>query len=89
MTKFKSGGNKIGFNPSGVNDCVPNPSGPPKTKFSGRGSVPGGKLKRYPGAVANTSGGNSRLSKSSHGDGDGSGVNFSTTGGNAFGRGRK
>lgn len=87
MTRFK--GLKTGFNKTGSNDCVPNPSGPPATKFMGRGGLPEGQLKHYPGAVADTSTGNRRLSKSNHGDGGGSGTNFSTTGGNAFGRGRK
>lgn len=87
MTTFK--GKKTGFNPKGSNDCCPNPMGAPKTKFGGRPAVPAGPLKRYPGAVADTSSGNRRLAKSAHGDGGGSGTSFSTTGGNAFGRGRK
>lgn len=87
MTTFK--GFKTGFNKTGSNDCVPNEMGPPETKFSGRPAVPAGPLKRYPGAVANAGVGNRRLAKSTHGDGGGSGTNFSTTGGNAFGRGRK
>lgn len=87
MTKFK--GLKTGFNPKGSNDCVPNEMGPPKTKFAGRPAVPAGPLKRYPGAVADAGMGNRRLAKTSHGDGEGSGTNFSTTDGNAFGRGRK
>jgi hypothetical protein len=86
-TKFC--GHKTGFNPSGSNMTAPNESGPPKTKFSGRGAVPGGALKRYPGGVANISDGNRRMAKSDHGDGGGSGTRFNTTGGNAFGRGRK
>jgi hypothetical protein len=86
MTSFK--GMKTGFNPSGSNDCCPNMSGPPATKFGGRPAVPAGPLKRYPGAVADISGGNRRLSKSAHGDGGGSGTSFSTT--TAFGgKGRK
>lgn len=87
MTAFK--GKKTGFNPTGNNACVPNEMGPPKTKFGGRPAVPAGPLKRYPGAVADTGTGNRRLAKSAHGDGGGSGTSFSTTGGNAFGRGRK
>lgn len=87
MTRFT--GKKTGFNSTGSNECCPNMSGPPKTKFMGRGGVPEGRLKHYPGAVADVSGGNRRLSKSNHGDGGGSGTSFSTTGGNAFGRGRK
>lgn len=75
MTMFK--GKKTGFNPSGSNECCPNEMGPPTTKFAGRGSMPEGPLKRYPGAVANTSGGNRRLAKSNHGDGGGSGTRFS------------
>lgn len=85
MTKFK--GHKTGFNPSGNNTCVPNEMGPPKTKFSGRPAVPAGPLKRFPGAVAEAGMGNRRLAKTKHGDGMGSGTNFSTT--TAFGRGRK
>lgn len=87
MTTFK--GHKTGFNPKGSNDCVPNPSGPPATKFGGRPAVPAGPLKRYPGGVASIDDGNRRLAKSKVGDGGGSGTSFSTTGGNAFGRGRK
>lgn len=70
MTNFK--GHKTGFNPSGSNDCSPNPSGPPATKFGGRGAVPEGQLNPYPGGVANISDGNRRLAKSNHGDGGGS-----------------
>ena len=86
-TRFK--GHKTGFNKSGNNDCDPNKLGPPTTKFGGRHAVPAGPLKRYPGAAADISSGNRRLSKSNHGDGGGSGTGFSTTGGNAFGRGSK
>ena len=85
MTKFT--GHKTGFNPGGSNDTVPNPMGPPTTKFMGRGGVPEGELKRYPGATADIEGGNRRLAKSNHGDGGGSGTNFSTA--TAFGKGRK
>ena len=74
-TRFR--GLKTGFNKTGSNDCVPNEMGPPATKFGGRPAVPAGPLKRYPGAVANTSGGNRRLAKSDHGEGDGSGTRFS------------
>lgn len=84
-TKYK--GHKSGFNKSGSNDVTPNMSGPPTTKFMGRGGMPEGPLKRYPGSVAETSNGNRRLAKSDHGDGAGSGTRFSTTGGNGFGRG--
>lgn len=83
-------GHRTGFNPSGKpNDATPNPMGPPTTKFGGRPAVPAGPLKRYPGPVADIGGSNRRAAKSAHGDGGGSGTNFSTTGGNAFGRGRK
>ena len=75
MTTFK--GMKTGFNKTGSNECCPNFMGPPDTKFTGRGGVPEGPLKRYPGAVAETSGGNRRLAKSNHGDGGGSGTRFS------------
>lgn len=75
MTTFK--GFKTGFNKTGSNDCSPNPSGPPVTKFTGRGAVPAGQLKHYPGAAAETSNGNRRLSKSGVGDGGGSSTRFS------------
>lgn len=87
MSTFK--GHKTGFNPKGNNACVPNAGGPPATKFGGRPATPAGQLKRYPGATADIDNGNRRLAKSNHGDGGGSGTSFSTTGGNAFGRGRK
>ena len=86
-TKFR--GHKTGFNPKGSNDCTPNTSGPPATKFGGRPAVPKGPLKRYPGGAAEISDGNRRLAKSSVGDGGGSGTSFKTTGGNAFGRGKR
>jgi len=70
-------GLKTGFNKTGSNECVPNEMGTPDTKFTGRGGVPEGPLKRYPGAVANTSGGNRRLAKSNHGEGAGSGTRYS------------
>lgn len=90
MTTFK--GHKTGFNPSGSNDTTPNDMGPPTTKFGGRPAVPAGPLKRYPGAVADTSNGNRRLSKSGHGDGGGSGTRFRTDtafGGNSARKGQK
>lgn len=86
-TKYK--GHKTGFNKSGSNDVTPNFMGSPATKFTGRGGVPEGPLKHYPGAVAEISNGNRRLSKSNHGDGGGSSTRFSTTGGNGFGRGKR
>ena len=61
--------------------------GPPTTKFMGRGGLPEGGLKRYPGAVADIGMGNRRMAKSVHGDGDGSGTRFSGT--TAFDRGSK
>ena len=85
MTTFR--GLKTGFNPTGKNSCVPNPMGPPTTKFIGRGGLPEGGLKRYPGAVADIGMGNRRMAKSVHGDGDGSGTRFSGT--TAFDRGSK
>ena len=85
MTTFK--GTKTGFNRTGSNECVPNEMGPPATKFTGRGGLPEGPLKRYPGAVADTSMGNRRLAKAAHGDGDGSGTRF--MGNTAFDRGRR
>lgn len=81
MTTFK--GHKTGFNPTGSNECSPNEMGPPKTKFCGRGALPDGPLKRYPGAVADIDGGNRRLSKANHGDGGGSGTSFKSN--TAFG----
>lgn len=87
MTTFK--GHKTGFKPGKSNTCAPNESGPPKTKFTGRGAVPAGQLKRYPGGAASISDGNRRLAKSGVGDGGGSGTRFSTTAGNAFGRGKR
>ena len=53
----------------------------------GRGGLPEGGLKRYPGAVADIGMGNRRMAKSVHGDGDGSGTRFSGT--TAFDRGSK
>lgn len=85
MTTFK--GLKTGFNPKGSNSCTPNEMGPPATKFKGRGGVPEGGLKRFPGATADAGTGNRRLAKSNHGDGAGSGTSYRTT--TAFGRGRK
>jgi|SRR5579872_5652144 len=82
MTEFK--GHKTGFNATGSNDCCPNPMGPPDTKFMGRGAVPDGPLKHYPGAVANIATGNRRLSKSEHSDGGGSSTVFRSN--NAFGK---
>jgi len=73
-TKFK--GMKTGFNKTGSNDCVPNMMGPPITKFTGRGGVPEGPLKHYPGSVADIDGGNRRLAKSNHGEGDGSSTRY-------------
>jgi len=74
MTTFKS--RNSAFNKSGSNAAAPNKSGPPSTKFKGRGALPDGGFKRYPGAVANTESGNRRLAKSEHGDGGGSGTVF-------------
>lgn len=80
-TKFC--GHKTGFNPSGENDCCPNPMGPPKTKFGGRPAVPAGPLKRYPGAVADIESGNRQTAKSRHGEGETGGTVFK--GQSAFG----
>ncbi len=57
------------------------------TNYGGRGGMPSGKLKRYPSAVADISGGNRRLSKSNTGDGGGSGTTIRGT--NAFTKGSK
>jgi hypothetical protein len=81
-TTFK--GHKTGFKSGKSNTCVPNESGPPKTKFTGRPAVPAGPLKHYPGGVANISDGNRRLAKSNHGDGGGCGTTFRTR--TAFGK---
>lgn len=81
-------GHKTGFNPGGRNDVTPNAMGAPKTEFRGRGAVPAGGLKHYPGAVADVSNGNRRLAKAKHGDGAGSGTTF-TGSPNGFKRGRK
>lgn len=75
MTVFK--GFKTGFNKTGRNDCDPNPSGPPATKFKGRGGLPEGALKHYPGGAASIDNGNRRLAKSNMGDGGGSSTRFS------------
>lgn len=85
MTRFC--GKKTGFNPKGSNDTNPNPMGPPATEFMGRGAVPDGKLKNYPGVVADTSMGNRRLSKSNHGDGGAGSTSFQTS--TAFGSGER
>jgi len=74
MTTFK--GHKTGFKPGKSNDCCPNMSGPPTTKFGGRPSVPAGPLKLYPGGAAQIDGGNRRLAKSKVGADGGSGVVF-------------
>lgn len=60
-TRFS--GHKTGFKPGKSNDCCPNMSGPPTTKFGGRPSVPAGPLKRYPGGAAAVDNGNRRLAK--------------------------
>jgi hypothetical protein len=58
------------------------------TSWRGAGtSFPKGKLKRYPGAVGDISGGNRRLAKAQHGDGGGSATSF--CGKNAFTKGGK
>lgn len=74
MTMFK--GMKTGFNRKGSNECVPNPSGPPDTKFTGRGGLPDGPLKHYPGITEDVGKGNRRLARSNHGDGGGSSTRF-------------
>lgn len=74
MTKFK--GFKTGFNRTGSNDAVPNQFGPPATKFTGRGALPSGPLKNYPGSAADISGGNRHLAKSKTGEGGGSGTRY-------------
>lgn len=81
MTTFK--GMKTGFNKTGNNDCDPNPMGPPTTKFTGRGGVPEGPLKHFPGPAADISMSNRRTAKGRHAEGDGSSTRYSTT--TAFG----
>lgn len=82
MTKFC--GHKTAFNPKGRNECIPNESGPPATKFGGRPAVPAGPLKHYPGGAASIDNGNRRLAKTQHGDGGGSSTTFTTR--TAFGK---
>lgn len=55
------------------------------TKWSGRGVLPQGKLKNYPGETGNISGGSRHLAKAKYGAGSGSGVFFK--GFNAFSKG--
>ncbi len=57
------------------------------TNYKGRGGFPEGKLKRYPSAVADISGGNRRLSKSNVGSDGDSGTSIRGT--NAFTKGSK
>ena len=82
MTRFC--GHKTGFNPSGENDTVPMPEGD-KTKYSGRGAFPRGKM-QVPKGLGDIEGGNRRLSKSRVGDG---GMRSSVRGDNAFSRGKR
>lgn len=56
------------------------------TKWSGRGVLPQGKLKTYPGATGNIASGNRKLATAKHGTGGGSGVSFRGT--NAFTKGK-
>lgn len=77
-----------GRSPFGTGALLPNEMGPPKTKFGGRPAVPAGPLKRYPGVTADIDGGNRRLAKSNHGEGEGSGTRYCGSP-NAFQRGRK
>lgn len=85
MTNFK--GRATGFNPSGSNDCDPNPMGPPKTKFTGRGGVPEGGLKHFPGGASDIGSSNRRGAKSKLGEGGGCSTTFN--GRTAFNRGGK
>jgi hypothetical protein len=80
MTTFKNGRTAMGDNPG---DSMTTNA----TSFGGRGAMPAGKLKRYPGAVGDVSGGNRRKGKVSHGDGGGSGTTFKTH--TAFRNGKK
>lgn len=81
-TRFS--GHKTGFKPGESNSCVPNPAGPPKTKFGGRPAVPAGPLKHYPGGAASIDNGNRRLAKASVGEGGGMSTVFRTN--TAFGK---
>lgn len=76
MMKVMFKGHKSGFNVTGSNEAIPNEMGPPMTKFMGRGGLPEGPLKRYPGAVADIDDGNRRLAKTQHGEGMDDGVRF-------------
>ena len=58
------------------------------TSWSGRGSMPKGKLKRYPSGAGDISGGSRHLAKSQLGTGGGSGTTFAR-GMNAFSKGGK
>jgi hypothetical protein len=78
MTTFK------GFNAFG--DSAGDSLSAPKTEWKGRGVLPKGKLKRYPGEAANISNGNRRLAKAKHGAGGGSGTSHRGT--NAFTKGK-
>jgi len=75
MTRFK-GKSLTGFNPTASNDCTPNYMGPPATKFKGRGALPAGPLKHYPGDAANAGVGNRRLAKAKHGTVSGSSTRY-------------
>ena len=80
MTTFKNTVNQFGNSPGdSLSECATEWKGPPN-------AWPKGKLKRYPGAVGNISGGNRRLAKASYGAGD-NGTSFRGT--NAFTRGGK
>jgi len=79
MTTFKNEVNAFGNNAGdSLSEHV--------TSWSGHGSMPMGKLKRYPGAVGNISGGNRRLAKAQYGTGDGG---TTVRGTNAFTKGGK
>lgn len=80
MTKFVNKVNAFGNN---AGDSLTNN----ETKWSGRGVLPKGKLKKYPGEVGEISGGNRRLAKAKYGTGGGSGT--SVRGTNAFTKGGK
>jgi len=78
MTKFKNSVNA--FANSAGDSTTAN-----KTTWKGRGVLPKGKLGKYPGGVADISGGNRRLAKSSHGTGGGG---HPVRGTNAFTKGK-
>jgi hypothetical protein len=79
MTTFKNSVNAFG---KSAGDSLSTNS----TSWGGRGVLPKGKLKRYPGAAGGADVGSRRLARSNYGDGGGSGTSF--CGKNAFSKGK-